>query len=231
MSTTTDTPAVAPSGAPAPASGATVRARGTRLARLTRVRPLVAVTSALAVAALWEAYKLLGPAQGWAVGETRLLPRTTDLAMPHTWQVAARLLEPVSGATGADVLWLAVLRAGAFSFGIALVGWTIGVLVGALLALTMLRVAVVERAVLPLVVLSQTVPLIALAPLVRSWGARLEIGSFAWQPWMSVAVIASYLAFFPVAVGALRGLQSPDRIHVDLMRACGAGWGTTLVRL
>ncbi|MGO1317989.1 MAG: ABC transporter permease subunit, partial [Cellulomonadaceae bacterium] len=46
-----------------------------------------------------------------------------------------------------------------------------------------------------------------------------------------VAVIASYLAFFPVAVGMLRGLQSPHTIHVELLRAYGAGWWATLVRL
>lgn len=195
------------------------------------VRLGVPVASVLAVAAVWELYKALGPDQGWSVGETRLLPRTTDLAMPHTWEIVARLFEPVSGATGADPLWLAVLRAGAASFGVALAGWTIGVVVGTVLAVLMQRLAIVERAVLPLVILSQTVPLIALAPLVRSWGAQLELGSFEWQPWMSVAVIASYLAFFPVAVGMLRGLQSPDTIHVELLRSYGAGWWTTLVRL
>ncbi|MCC2335360.1 ABC transporter permease [Cellulomonas wangsupingiae] len=209
----------------------TAAAPATLPARLLRARPLVAVASVLAVVALWELYKWLGPEQGWALGEDRVLPRTTDLAMPHTWQVLTRLTAPVSGATGADVLWLAVLRAAAASFGVALVGWTIGVLVGAVLAVAMQRVRVVEAAVLPLVVLSQTVPLIALAPLVRSWGGQLELGAFAWQPWMSVAVIASYLAFFPVAVGMLRGLQSPDAIHVELLRSYGAGWGSTLLRL
>ncbi len=217
--------------APATAPPRPAAPRGPRGTRLLRSRPLVAVLSVLVVATVWEAYKLLGPEQGWAVGDTRMLPRTTDLAMPHTWQMVARLLEPVSGATGADPLWLAVLRAGALSFGIALVGWTIGVLVGGALAVAMQRLRVVESAVLPLVVLSQTVPLIALAPLVRSWGSRLAVGGVEWQPWMSVAVIASYLAFFPVAVGMLRGLQSPDAIHVELMHAYGAGWGTTLVRL
>lgn len=200
-------------------------------ARLLRVRPLIAVLSALAVATLWEAYKWLGPQEGWSVGEERVLPRTSDLAMPHTWDVAARLLEPVSGATGAEPLWLAVVRAGGLSLGIALAGWATGVTVGAVLAVTMARLRVVESAVLPLVVLSQTVPLIALAPLVRTWGSRLEIGSLTWQPWMSVAVIASYLAFFPVAVGMLRGLQSPDAIHVELLRSYGASWWTTLLRL
>ncbi len=194
-------------------------------------RVVAALLSLVAVASLWELYKLVGPDDGWSLGDTRLLPRTSDLAMPHTWDMVTRLFEPVSGGTGAQPLWLAVLRAGRLSFGIALAGWGIGVLVGALLAIAMQRVRIVESAVLPLVVLSQTVPLIALAPLVRSWGAQLELGSFEWEPWMSVAVIASYLAFFPVAVGMLRGIQSPDTIHVELMRSYGAGWWATLTRL
>ena len=185
----------------------------------------------LALVAVWELYKLLGPQDGWAVGETRLLPRTTDLAMPHSWEVLQRLTEPLTGADGAPLLAVAVLSAAASSFGIALLGWVLGVAVGLLLALAMQRFRVAERAVLPLVVLSQTVPLIALAPVVRGWGSRLAIGSLEWEGWMSVAVIASYLAFFPVAVGALRGLQSPDALHLDLMRSYGTGWWTTLVRL
>ncbi|WP_449385417.1 ABC transporter permease [Cellulomonas soli] len=199
-------------------------------ARVLRSRVVVAVAATLALAGLWELYKLLGPDDGWSLGETRMLPRTGDLAMPHTWEMVARLVEPVSGATDAAVLWVAVLQAGATSLGIAAVGWLLGVLVGVLLAVAMQRLRVVESAVLPLVILSQTVPLIALAPLVRSWGSQLELG-FEWMPWMSVAVIASYLAFFPVAVGMLRGLQSPDTIHVELLRAYGAGWWTTLLRL
>ena len=192
---------------------------------------LTALGGVLAVGSLWEAYKWLGPADGWSLGETRLLPRTSDLAMPHTWEMVARLAEPVTGARGAPPLWRAVVDAGGTSLGIAAVGWLLGVTVGLVLALGMARVRLVERAVLPLVILSQTVPLIALAPLVRSWGSQLELGAVEWQPWMSVAVIASYLAFFPVAVGALRGLQSPHTIHVELMRAYGAGWAATLWRL
>lgn len=196
-----------------------------------RIRPLVPVIAVLAVAAVWELYKLAGPADGWSVGATRLLPRTTDLAMPHTWEMVARLFDPVTGGRGAEPLWLAVFHAGTRSLGIAIAGWVIGVTVGVVLALAMQRIRIVESAVLPLVILSQTVPLIALAPLVRSWGAQLELGAFEWEPWMSVAVIASYLAFFPVAVGMLKGLQSPDVIHAELMHAYGAGWFTTLIRL
>ena len=54
---------------------------------------------------------------------------------------------------------------------------------------------------------------------------------FEWESWYSVAVIAAYLAFFPVAVGMLRGLKSPDATHLDLMRTYGVGWGRTLISL
>ena len=67
-------------------------------------------------------------------------------------------------------------------------------------------------------------PLIAIAPLVRRWGAQIEIGSFRWENEHSVSLIAAYLAFFPIAVGALRGLKSPERTHLELMHAYGIGW-------
>jgi NitT/TauT family transport system permease protein len=185
----------------------------------------------LLVAALWEAYKLLGPANGLLLGDTRILPRTTDLAMPHVWEMIGRLFAPVTRTDGAPPLWLDVASAAVTSLGIAAVGWVVGLVVGIGLALVMLRWRIAEYALLPWIVLSQTVPLIAFAPVVRSWGSRIELGAFEWQDWMSVAVIASYLAFFPIAVGALRGLQSPDAIHTELMRTYAAGWWRSLLKL
>jgi NitT/TauT family transport system permease protein len=185
----------------------------------------------VAVAALWEAYKLLGPSDGVVIGDVRILPRTTDLAMPHVWDMIGRLGEPVTRATGARPLWLEVALAALLTLGIAAAGWAFALVVGVVLALVMQRWKIAEWGLLPWIVLSQTIPLIAFAPVVRSWGSRIQIGAFEWQDWMSVAVIASYLAFFPIAVGTLRGLQSPDRIHVDLMRTYAANWWTTLVRL
>lgn len=180
------------------------------------------------LAVVWELYKALGPEDGVVVGGARVLPRTTDLAMPHLWEMAARLAEPVTRADGARPLWLEIVLAAALTLGIAAAGWVVGVVVGIALALVMQRWRLAESAMLPWIVLSQTVPLIAFAPLVRSWGARIEIGAFEWQDWMSVAVIASYLAFFPVAVGALRGLQAPDAIHLELLRTYSVGWWATL---
>jgi NitT/TauT family transport system permease protein len=184
-------------------------------ARVTLQRIGWGVVAILAVAAIWELYKLLAPADGLVIGDARILPRTSDLAMPHIWDMIGRLFEPVTRAEGSPPLWLDVARAA----------------VGYALALLMVRFRLAEAALLPWIVLSQTVPLIAFAPVVRSWASRIEIGAFEWQDWMSVAVIASYLAFFPVAIGALRGLQSPDRIHTELLHSYAASWWSTLWRL
>lgn len=193
-----------------------------------RIRPvLLGTTGVVLLAVVWELYKALAPEQGVVIGGVTVLPRTTDIAMPHIWDMIARSLEPVTRAPGSPPLWLATLQAASVTLGIAAVGWLVGVTVGFLIAVLMQRFRTAESALLPWVVLSQTVPLIALAPLVRNWGARIEIGDFHWQNWMSVAVIASYLAFFPVSVGALRGLGSPDAAHLDLMRAYGLGWWRT----
>nr|WP_241240339.1 ABC transporter permease subunit [Microbacterium lemovicicum] len=185
----------------------------------------------LAVVAVWELYKLLGPANGVVLGELRVLPRTTDLAMPHVWDMAARMLEPVTSAPTARPLWLEVTVAALVTLGIAAVGWLVGLVVGIGLAIIMQRWRIAEWGLLPWIILSQTVPLIAFAPVVKSWGSRVQVGPFEWQDWMSVALIASYLAFFPIAVGALRGLQSPDRIHTELMHTYAAGSWQTLTRL
>ncbi|PPH10723.1 ABC transporter permease [Rathayibacter sp. AY1C1] len=185
----------------------------------------------LLLALVWEGWKALGPEAGVVVGGVTVLPRTSAIAMPHLWEIAARLGEPVTGARNAPALWSAVLGASAFSLGIAAVGWVVGTVVGLLLALLMQRFRTAESAVLPWIVLSQTVPLIAIAPLVRRWGSQLELGPVTWENWMSVALIASYLAFFPVSIGALRGLGSPAAHQVELMHVYGVGWWKTLVRL
>jgi NitT/TauT family transport system permease protein len=181
------------------------------------------------IALIWEGYKFVAPDDGVMIGDTRILPRTTDLAMPHVWDMFARLGEPVTSAPTAQPLWLVVLLAALTTLGIAAAGWLVGVVVGIGLALVMQRWRIAEWGLLPWIVLSQTVPLIAFAPVVKSWGSRVEIGAF--EDWMSVALIASYLAFFPIAIGALKGLQSPDRIHEELMQTYAAGYWPTLVKL
>lgn len=217
------------------AAGAAARAPGQQ-GRPSRVGRALAVggwglAGIFAVALLWETYKLLAPADGVLVGESRILPRTTDLAMPHVWDMVSRLAEPVTRSPSAQPLWLVVALAALTTLGIAAAGWLVGVVVGIALALAMQRWRLAEWGLLPWIVLSQTVPLIAFAPVVRSWGSRVQIGAFEWQDWMSVALIASYLAFFPIAIGSLKGLQSPDRIHTELLHSYAAGYWAILVKL
>jgi NitT/TauT family transport system permease protein len=196
------------------------------------------VVGIVAVLLVWELYKFLGPAEGVVVGGTAgesgsgfmILPRTHDRAMPHIWDMVARLFAPTSGGD-TPPLWVSVASAALVTLGIAAVGWLIGVTVGAILGLAMQRWRLVEWGLLPWIVLSQIVPLIAFAPVINAIGNQIDRGGTPWPQWLSVAVIASYLAFFPVAIGVLRGLAAPDRIHVDLMRTYAAGYWPTLGRL
>ena len=220
---------IPPEGPGSAVEAAPRRNRGARAGMLRAA--LLGTSGVVALALAWEAYKALAPAEGVVIAGVTVLPRTTDIAMPHLWEMVARALEPVTRAPQAPPLWAATLQAAALTLGIAAVGWVVGVVVGFAIATLMQRFRPAQSALLPWVVLSQTVPLIALAPVVRNWGSQLEFGGFAWQNWMSVAVIASYLAFFPVAVGALAGLGSPDRAHLDLMRSYGVGWWTSFLRL
>ena len=190
---------------------------------------LGAVLAIVAGIALWEGYKAVGDPDGAVVFGVRVLPRTDDAAMPHVLDVVRRLGQPELA--GGRPVWRVVFDACLFTLGITAVGFIAGALFGLLLAIVMQRFRVAERGLLPWVILSQTVPLVALAPLVAGWGGGLSLGAYPWQDWMSVSTIAAYLAFFPVAVGMLRGLQSPSPIGVELMRSYAAGWWKTLVKL
>jgi NitT/TauT family transport system permease protein len=191
--------------------------------------PLTAAAAFVLLVVLWELVKLVVPDDGVVLGGTRVLPRTDDAAMPHVWTVLARLAEPeVAGAAAGRTVGAAVASGALFTLGLAVGGLLLGGALGVLLAVAMQRSGLLERAALPYVVASQTVPLIAIAPLVAGWGGRIAI--LGWS-WASVMVISSYLAFFPITVGMLRGLTSPERADVELFRAMAAGWWTTLLRL
>lgn len=199
------------------------------------LRTLLVALGLAAIAGIWEGYKSWGPADGVKVFGARIMPRTTDASMPHLSRIWHAFGAPeVGGAITfgpTKTVLDSVVDAALHTLRWAAAGFAIGVVVGMLLALLMDRLLIAERALMPYVVLSQTVPLIALAPLVTKWGQGSKIGSFEWQPWMSVAVIAAYLAFFPVAVGMVRGLKSPSAVHADYFRCSAAGWWNTLVRL
>ncbi len=115
----------------------------TRTLRAPRVGGVVqGLLGLAAVVAIWEGYKALGPEDGVVMGadETRVMPRTTDLAMPHVWDMVQRILEPTTSLDGALPLWRTVAEAAFNSLRIAGLGWLVGTVVGLLLAVLMQRV-------------------------------------------------------------------------------------------
>ncbi len=187
----------------------------------------LAVLGVLVLVALWEGYKAIdGRIFGW-----QLPARADDASMPHVWDVLGRLDDPENRAVGARRVGVVVLDGAWYTLRVAGVGFLLGTAVGLALAVAMQRFRVVERGLLPYVVLSQTVPLVALAPLVVAWGGRLEVFGVSWQAWMSVSLIAAYLSFCPVAVGGLRGLSSPPPAALELMASYAASERATLWKL
>jgi NitT/TauT family transport system permease protein len=189
------------------------------------------LVSVALVAVLWELYKVIGPEKGGKLFGVAILPRSNDTAMPHLWEMLSRYAEPEMRAPNSKLIWFVVLKGAFYSFRLALVGFVLGSTVGVALAALMTRFKTMERGLLPYLVISQTVPLIALAPLVVSWGGKLHIFGFTWPRWLSASVLGAFLAFFPIAVGTLRGLKSAPASSLELMDSYAASWKQTLFKL
>jgi NitT/TauT family transport system permease protein len=185
-----------------------------RRVRRGAIGVLWALAGLLLTVIMWELVKLLG-------GLLSLPFNTSDQAMPHVWTMVAGFGQPEVRGSDTTVLEAVVAAAG-YSLLIALGGFVIGVGVGLILAIVMQRFAFMERGLLPFVIASQTVPLIALAPLITGIGNRISFGPVQWSTTYSVMFIAAYLAFFPMSVGALRGLQAPTATALELMRSYAA---------
>ena len=188
------------------------------------------VLSLVLVAAVWELYKSVGPQDGGSVLGWRILPRAKDRVMPHVSDILSRFGDPISRSSDESVFSV-VLRAVLYSFRLVLVGFAIGIVAGVLLAVVMTRFRIAARAILPYLVISQTIPLIALAPLIVSWGGKVHVGGLVWERWMSASLLGAFLSFFPIAVGTLRGLQSPSASSIELMDSLAAPWRRTLFKL
>jgi NitT/TauT family transport system permease protein len=172
---------------------------------------------------MWELTKLLGTV-------IELPFNSSDQAMPHIWTMFSAFSMPeVRGSE--TTVFQAVLSAATYSLLLALGGFVVGVSVGLLLAIIMQRFFFLERGLLPFVIASQTVPLIALAPLIVGIGNQISFGPIQWSTTYSVMFIAAYLAFFPLSIGALRGLQAPSATSLELMRSYAASNNKVLWKL
>ena len=188
-------------------------------------RTVMFVIALALVAAVWELYKAVGPGDGDEVFGWRIIPRTNERAMPHTWEMFAEFGDPEVRGNDRTILE-AIIGYSWYTFRMALTGLALGALFGVALAVFMSRYRVVERGLLPFVVASQTVPLIALAPQVAALGGNWDLPKWTW-----VSALAAFLAFFPISISTLKGLASAPATSLELMDSYAASWWTTLVKL
>ena len=169
--------------------------------------------------AVWEGFRWIG------IKTTLTWPfPVNDVTMPRLHEIVAQLFEPsrANGPLLIDVL----LDAALFTAKEAAAGFFLGAAVGFLLAIVLVHSRLLQRGFLPYIVASQTVPILAIAPMVV-----VGLGSKGVTGWLSVAILAAYLTFFPVTINTLRGLQSADPRALELMRSYAASNWKILWRL
>ena len=177
---------------------------------------------ALGILVLWEAVKFVGGvpwrAPGSGPGSPVIwnpplrLPFANDLNLPHIWNIALAFGQPWQRGADRTVAQF-LFDASLYTWREALAGFALGALLGLVLAAVFVHSRLLERALVPYVIASQTVPIIALAPMiVFAFGANVT----------SVVIIATYLTFFPVTIAMIRGLRSFDPRAMELMRSYAA---------
>jgi NitT/TauT family transport system permease protein len=107
-----------------------------------------------------------------------------------------------------------------------LLGFIMGTLLGIVIAVGIIHVRALERSFLPWIIASQTIPILAVAPMIIVVLAAVNVTGL-----LPKALISTYLSFFPVAVGMVKGLRSPEVTHLDLMRTYHATPSQTFWKL
>ena len=98
-----------------------------------------------------------------------------------------------------------------------LVGFVMGGVLGILLAIGIVHVPTLNKSVLPWIIASQTIPILAVAPMII-----VVLGAIGLTGLLPKAFISAYLCFFPIVIGMVKGLRSPDPMHLDLMKTYNA---------
>jgi NitT/TauT family transport system permease protein len=161
--------------------------------------------------ALWEGFKWIGEATDLRLGSFQVNDRT----LPHLHDIVNTLFEPSrrNGPLLIEVLGDAAL----FTAKEAAVGFVLGAAFGFAIAVVLAHSTLLQRGFLPYIVASQTIPILAVAPMVVVWvNPKLPDG---FRDWGAVSLIAAFLTFFPVAINTLRGLKSADPRALELMRS------------
>lgn len=165
---------------------------------------------------VWELVKLIGGdpwrTESWTWDPPLEIFFATDLRLPHVWDIFGALVQPVQRSADES---LAQFLAGAalYTWREAAIGFAAGTVIGIALAAAFVHSGILERAFVPYLVVTQTIPIVALAPMI--------VFAFG-QDVTSVVIIATYLTFFPVTIAMLRGLRSFDPRAMELMRSYAA---------
>ena len=202
---------------------------------MRRAAPVLVVL--LALVALWYAASVwMNSAwvydQAARAGESpslvQVIPQTMAqerplLPPPH--QVAARLWEGLAGQ--AITSKRSLVYHGFVTFRGTMAGFALGIVLGVGLAMAIVRFRVMDMSVMPWAIISQTIPIVAIAPMILVVSNQLGIQGRE----VPKAIIASYLSFFPVLVSMVKGLRAPDQMQLDLLRTWGATEGQTFRKL
>jgi NitT/TauT family transport system permease protein len=107
-----------------------------------------------------------------------------------------------------------------------LLGFALGSLLGIALAIAIVHVKALNRSLMPWIIASQTIPILAIAPMII-----VVLGAIGLTGLLPKSLISMYLCFFPVTIGMVKGLTSPDPMQLDLMRTYHANTAQTLWKL
>ena len=107
-----------------------------------------------------------------------------------------------------------------------MVGFCLGTLLGILLAVGIVHLRTLDRSLMPWIIASQTIPILAIAPMII-----VVLGNFGFIGLLPKSIISMYLCFFPVTIGMVKGLRSPDPLQLDLMRTYSASPGQVFWKL
>jgi NitT/TauT family transport system permease protein len=171
---------------------------------------------------LWELYRWVWTTAGWSWPFV-----VNDTSMPHIWTTFKAFGQPAQ--VNQPPLITVLLHKTVFTAKEAAAGFGIGAVIGFVLAVVLVHSRLLQRGFLPYIVASQTVPILAIAPMVVVWVNPKLPGPV--QGWGAVAVIATYLTFFPVTINTLRGLQAIEPRAHELMRSYAASQWQVLWRL
>jgi NitT/TauT family transport system permease protein len=185
-------------------------------------RALAVVVLIAALIGLWELYRWIWVSTGWTWPFV-----VDDTSMPHVWTIVKAFGQPAQ--VNQPALITILFHKSLFTAKEAVVGFALGAVIGFVLGIVLVHSRLLQRGFLPYIVASQTIPILAIAPMVVVWVNPKLPSSL--QGWGAVAVIAAYLTFFPVTINTLRGLQSADRRAHELMRTYAATRWTVLWKL